>query len=93
MKVPQSPPRLQALLEKHFQEMDTVSWINNSAEFAVPGGRYLHWEELRRRAPPEGLSHDTWWLAVKLSRLPLQKGLPFFDPNGRQFTLGTPDPI
>ena len=47
------------------------------------GDRYLHWDELRHRPAPEGLTHEQWWLAEKLSRrltpLPLlaSEGLAF----------------
>ena len=34
----------------------------------VEGDRYLHWDELRHRPPPQGVSHEQWWLAEKLSR-------------------------
>lgn len=29
---------------------------------------YLHWEQIRHRRPPDGLSTDEWWLALKLKR-------------------------
>lgn len=35
---------------------------------AEPGGRYLHWDELRRRPAPGGISHEDWWARVKLAR-------------------------
>ena len=49
------------------------------------GDRYLHWDELRRRPAPHGLTHDEWWAAEKLRRggsaqeTPLQDGsrVPF----------------
>jgi Fic family protein len=31
-------------------------------------GRYLHWNELRFRKPPAGLSTEQWWFAQKLGR-------------------------
>ncbi len=34
----------------------------------LPDGRYLHWEELRYREPPEGLSSDEWWACQKFAR-------------------------
>ncbi len=33
---------------------------------------YLHWEELRHRSPPSGLSDKEWWLALKFKRLNAQ---------------------
>lgn len=35
----------------------------------LPDGRYLHWNDLRRRKPPGGMSDEEWWLAHKLGRL------------------------
>jgi len=32
-------------------------------------GRYLHWEDLRYRTPPAGLSSEEWWALTKLARL------------------------
>jgi len=31
-------------------------------------GRYLHWDKLRHREPPEGLSVEQWWVALKFAR-------------------------
>lgn len=34
----------------------------------ISDDRYLSWDELRHRTPPEGLSSEEWWLALKLKR-------------------------
>ncbi len=34
----------------------------------LPDGRYLPRDELRRRGPPEGLSHEQWWASLRLAR-------------------------
>lgn len=31
-------------------------------------GRYLHWDELRHRKPPDGFTHEEWWIACKWAR-------------------------
>jgi Fic family protein len=41
-------------------------------------GRYLHWEDLRRRPPPSGLSSEDWWLAQKLARRGARVLIPGF---------------
>lgn len=51
----------------------------------APGGRYLHYEELRHREPPSGLSTAEWWLAVKLARSQFRRELPLRDAAGRPF--------
>ncbi len=58
-----------------------------------PGGKYLPWEEVRRRTPPEDLAHDEWWLSIKMARKPLLRALPLVDLLGHPFTYGTPDPV
>ena len=59
----------------------------------MPLGRYLHWDELRRRPAPAGLSHDDWWTAVGIARRPLLQGLPLLDKQGKPFVFATPAPV
>ncbi len=30
--------------------------------------QYLHWDQLRHRTPPAGLSVQQWWLAIAMGR-------------------------
>lgn len=55
------------------------------------GTHYLHWDELRHRTPPEGISHDLWWLGIKLARNALAQPLPLVDKDGRAFSFGVPE--
>jgi len=48
-------------------------------------GDYVHWDRLRHLEPPDGLTHDEWWLAIKLARQPLLRPIPLTDPPGRRF--------
>jgi Fic family protein len=57
------------------------------------GGDYLHWDQLRHLDPPPSLSHEEWWLALKLARGPLLRLLPLHAPAGRPFTYATPDGV
>lgn len=59
----------------------------------LPTGKYLHWDELRRRPAPEGLTHAEWWAAVTLSRVSLFQPLPLLDKNGKPFAFATPSPV
>jgi Fic family protein len=49
-------------------------------------GRYLHWEELRYRKPPEGLSHEQWWAGISFSRARSAKAISLRDKEGANFT-------
>lgn len=41
-------------------------------------GRYLHWDQLRRRPPPRGLTLQQWWSAHKIARLSARVRIPEF---------------
>lgn len=59
----------------------------------LPAGKYLHWDELRHRQPPEGLSLEQWWLSVFMARGAILQSLPFTDKNDNPFRLATPEPV
>lgn len=57
-------------------------------------GRYVHWDDLRYRDPPEGLSHDEWWATMAISRATQMQVLPLLlDKRGRPFRFATPSPV
>lgn len=91
MKIPLSPPSLPDLLAR----LDPKALNEAIASGAGPlvKGRYLHWDELRHRTAPDGVSHDIWWLAIKLARHGLLRNLPFRDKHGRSVQFGMPDPV
>lgn len=60
---------------------------------AAPGGKYLHWDELRHRQPPAGLSHEEWWAGVKLARAHAMKPIPLQDREGVPFRYMLPDGV
>ncbi|HET6333885.1 MAG TPA: Fic family protein [Polyangiales bacterium] len=52
----------------------------------LPDGRYLHWDEFRRRPPPGGLTSEQWWGAQKLGRFGARVEIPsFVDVRGKPF--------
>jgi hypothetical protein len=53
--------------------------------------RYLHWDKLRRLAPPDGLSSEEWWLGLKAARGAERRPLPLKDAAGHRFGYGLPD--
>ena len=78
-----------------FEEIDTDTMrrIFSSDVKPCQNGRYLHWDELRHRTPPEGLSHKDWWFGIKMSRVNMAHPLPLKDPEGESFTYSMPDPV
>ena len=85
MKKPERPPRIRELfLELGPERIDAIFFENRIG--AAPGGRYHHWEQLRRRPPPEGLTPEEWWLGVKFARAQGRKELPLTDTAGQEFS-------
>jgi len=82
VRKPQSPPQLSELVEKTDRD-HLVSILMD--ESLVDEGKYLHWDELRRRTAPEGITHEEWWFKIKTSRLQLKRELPLKDCQGEPF--------
>lgn len=90
MRIPESPPAL----EEALAELTPERFAAASAYFnALPTGKYLHWQQLQRRAAPAGLSHREWWALVALSRNSQFQALPLLDKLGRPFVFGVPAPV
>jgi len=88
MRIPRKPPPLLALLARGDVRAETLLDTD-----PLQGGRYLHWDEIRHRTPPDGLSHEAWWAGIKLARNGLLKPLPLFDKHDRPMLFGMPDPV
>lgn len=60
----------------------------------LPDERYLHWDDLRRRHPPSGLTLEAWWAALKLGRLVKKRTIPsFVDIVGEPFSWTASDKV
>ena len=60
---------------------------------ATVGGRYLHWNEVRRRKPPEGLALEQWWAGMRLARHLSARPTGLLDTRGDPFTYSLVDPL
>jgi Fic family protein len=58
-----------------------------------PGDGYPHWDKLRYRDPPAGLTHRDWWLLLKWTRRQGLRELPLADSEGLPFVYGMPDVV
>ncbi|MEV6152825.1 Fic family protein [Nonomuraea sp. NPDC052129] len=82
---PQQPPPWREL----WLEADSL-WLLSAVDSAE---RYLPWDEIRHRTPPAGLTHEQWWLGLKMARLGMRRDLPLVDAGGLSFTYALPDDV
>ena len=56
-------------------------------------GRYLHWEEVRHRKPPKGLTREQYWLSLKLGRRLQSLSPVLLDKQHRPFVFSNPEMV
>lgn len=90
MRRPQTPPPLD--VSALHAALDEPAFRGVLAHPPERGGEYVHWDDLRRKTPPEGMSHRLWWTAIKLGRMGAYRRLFLRDREGRPYVFSTPDP-
>ena len=66
MRFPKKPPDYWPIASALLKEGRIEALTATSP--TLPDGRYLHWDELRHREPPAGLSKDEWWACLRFGR-------------------------
>ena len=84
------PPELHALLDDLGPET-FLRLVNVGA--TLTDGRYLHWDDLRWREPPDGLTAEQWWGGMRLARRQLSRSTELVDIHGMPFSYSLVDPI
>ena len=56
-------------------------------------GRYLHWDQMRHRTPPDGLTLNEWWVGTAASRGKNARVLPFAGTDGNPFRFTNIDGV
>lgn len=92
MRIPLRPPPFEQLQEVVLSEPDAFVRVFRAGVTATVRGRYRHWDKLRHLRPPDGLTHEQWWFAIKYARDRTAHELPSFRAiDGRPFTYSLPD--
>ncbi|MCX6969315.1 MAG: Fic family protein [Verrucomicrobia bacterium] len=89
MRIPQSPPDVKELMVTEpnlFEKIEKVLLVPEQ-------GNYYHWDEIRHRTPPEGLTHEEWWAAIKIGRWRNAKQIPLQDKKGLPFQFSVPGAV
>ena len=91
MKMTISPPDFNQKLKEMASSQRFVDILPLISSQRLGTGDYYHWEELGYRLPPNGLTKDEWWIALKLCRHAQSRKtiIPFGD--GSTFWWTMPD--
>ena len=90
MRIPATPPDILQILQQTPPER--LTRIVSTTGMLV-AGKYIHWDDLRHREPPEGLTHEEWWLGVRMPRLSARENMPLATREGYRFSLVHAAPI
>ena len=94
MRLPETSPPVQTLMAE-FDSLDLAQRVRLLDESDVLDNkrRYLHWDQVRRRPPPDGLTHRTWWLRFVLARRAGRQRLPLLGKGGVPFWFCHAPPV
>ena len=87
-------PQLQELFASMPQEdvMKAVQEPYGPGSLGI--GEWIHWDRLRHLDPPDDLSHEQWWLGIKMARSPLLRPFPLREAVTRElFAFAMPDEV
>lgn len=84
------PPELEAIFDS---VGDRFPELLSKYGTPLPNGQYRHWDNLRHLNPPDGISHEEWWFAVKISRSAIFRKVPLKAVDGEEFRYCMPDPV
>lgn len=90
MRMPQTPPALEKLVTGLEMPGRLIAILQAVGKFAFDS-HYLHWDELRYRKPPVGLTHADWWLGLKMHRKAGGRAIALEDNRGQPFQFTVPD--
>jgi Fic family protein len=86
MRLPATPPPLTDVLQRIFSDRAKTRAANEGIAQALRRP-YEHWDRVRFWPPIAPLTREEMWGIVKWSRMSNQRGLPFTDKTGRQFSF------
>lgn len=85
MKIPASPPQFTPQPPSSDEDRNKLLRILRDGKPLDDKGRYLHWDELRFKPTPDGLSVEEHWYACKFARQRNASKTPFDDKHGSTF--------
>ena len=99
MKIPPHPPSLKTYLNASKDGTHPTQFLEMAALLPSDiakdrSGEYLHWEKLRHKPLPAGVSsHEVWWFLTKFRRTSAYRKLSLRAKSNENFVYWLTDPI
>jgi Fic family protein len=91
MRIPKKPPGAFDVMQKAISnDINLLSLFAQHSNIVDAKGRYFHWDQLRFRPPPQGLTSAHWWAAIRSARHVAGQPLSLIDAQGNRFTFCEP---
>ncbi|OGW22354.1 MAG: hypothetical protein A2X55_01070 [Nitrospirae bacterium GWB2_47_37] len=91
MKIPEKAPDLEKIKQQPITTL-TIEVVNMARELVrKANNEYLYWDSLKYQPMPEGITPDSAWTLLKMSRFIQARHITLTDSNGRPFSYGLPD--
>jgi Fic family protein len=90
LRKPLTPPNFEGLVKSN---QDVLLNILSAAGAVPPGMEYLHWDKFRHLKPPESLTVEQAWLALKFHRSASLKPVGLRDTKGEPFRFLVTDQV
>lgn len=91
MRIPQKPSPTKRLMVSVLGDEQRLAKVMDLSQAGGISRHYLHWDQVRRFAPPVGYTSEEWWLALKLQRFGWLKPVPLNDKQGQPFQFCVPE--
>ncbi|WP_030149394.1 Fic family protein [Mycetocola saprophilus] len=92
MPLRQPAPDLPALIQQ-VSGGSSVKLVELMTTPAPDDTRYQHWSEIYYRPVPEGMTHEEWWVRLKLARHGQRRPVPLYQISGAPFTISLTDEV
>lgn len=94
MKIPVPPPDTDRLLEQ-VQGLGRLGVVlTQVVDQRSPAQPYYSWDRLRFKTPPGDLTHEEWWLGIRLARRAARRPIDGLrNVDGRPFPYTVPDEV
>ncbi|WP_026353827.1 Fic family protein [Woodsholea maritima] len=90
MRLYPPPPDPYKIIQENFAKSPEKMNEFLSMTIDSDNGSYLHWEDLKRRQPPTGMTIQEYWAALRIARHGASRSISLYQKNSDPFSFTEP---